>query len=98
VQKYSLQFRDRPVESILQRGQSKFVQLSLEPGRGLTKHSTPMALTVVVLTGQIRFTVGDTTELLNASDMLAIDPGVEHAVEAIQRSTVLLVLTPGNGS
>jgi quercetin dioxygenase-like cupin family protein len=94
MERYSLQFRERAVESVLQRGQSKFVQLSFEPGKGLTKHCAPLALTVIVLTGRIRFTVGNRTEVLEAMDMLALDPNVEHAVEAIERSTVLLVLTP----
>jgi len=94
MERFSLQFRDRQVQSVLQRGQSKFVQLSFEPRQGLTKHRAPLALTVVVLTGQVSFTVGDRTERLNASDMLAIGPDVEHEIEAIERSTVLLVLTP----
>lgn len=97
METYSLQFRDRPVQSVLQRGESKFVQLSFEPGEGLSKHRAPLALTVIVLTGQIRFTVGDETEVLNASEMLALEPAIEHAVEAVERSTVLLVLTPGGG-
>lgn len=98
MQRFSLQFRDQSVQSVFQRGQSKFVQLSFEPGQGLKKHHTPLALAVIVLTGEIQFTVGDRTEVLHASDMLTLDPGVEHAVEANQRSTVLLVLTPDSAS
>lgn len=94
MQKYSLQFRDKSVQSVLQRGQSKFVQLSLQPGEGLTKHRAPLGLTVIVLTGRIRFVVDDTVELLEASEMFALDAGVEHTVEALEQSTVLLVLTP----
>jgi len=96
MEKYSLQFRDRPVQSVLQRGESKFVQLSLEPGEGITKHRAPLALTVVVLTGHVLFTVDDKTEILESSDMLALAPGVEHAVKAVEKSTVLLILTPLN--
>lgn len=96
MDRYSLQFRDKPVQSVLQRGQSKFIQLSFPPGEGLTKHRAVLALTVIVLTGRIRFTVGEHTEVLGASEMLAVAPGAEHAVEAIERSTVLLVLTPDN--
>src|SRR5579875_1589848 len=94
MEKISLQFRDRPVQNVLQRGDSKFVQLSFEPGEGLTKHRVPLALAVIVLTGRVLFTVEEQTEPLDASDMLTVDPGVEHAIEAVERSTVLLVLTP----
>lgn len=96
MDRYSLQFRDKPVQSVLQRGQSKFIQLSFPPGEGLAKHRALLDLTVIVLTGRIRFTVGEQTEVLGASEMLAVAPGAEHAVEAIERSTVLLVLTPDN--
>ncbi|MCL6443808.1 MAG: hemerythrin domain-containing protein [Alicyclobacillus sp.] len=94
MEKFSLKFRDKPVQSILQRGESKFVQLSFKPGQGLTKHRAPLALTVVVLTGRVLFTVDDKTEVLEASEMLTVDPAVEHAIEAVEKSTVLLVLTP----
>lgn len=94
MEKFSLEFRDRPVQSIVQRGESKFVQLSFEPGQGLTKHRAPLALTVVVLTGQVLFTVGEQSEYLKASEMLTLDPAVEHAIEAVDQSTVLLILTP----
>lgn len=94
MEKVSLQFRDRPVQSVMQRGESKFVQLSFEAGKGLVKHRAPLALTVIVLTGRVSFTVDEHTQVLESSEMLAVDPGVEHAIEAIERSTVLLVLTP----
>jgi quercetin dioxygenase-like cupin family protein len=77
-----------------QRGQCKFVQLSLDPGQGLTNHHTPLALAVIVLTGTIRFTTGEQDEVLHTADMLVLDPRVEHAVEALERSIVLLVLVP----
>lgn len=94
MEKFSLQFRDKPVQNVLQRGESKFVQLSFEPGKGLAKHRVPLSLTVVVLTGRVVFTVEDNTQVLEASEMLAVDKSVEHAIEAIEKSTVLLVLTP----
>lgn len=94
MQVYSLQFRDKTVQSVLQRGQSKFIQLSFGAGQGLTKHRAPLALTVIVLSGAVLFTVGDRTQKLNALEMLAIAPNVEHAIEAIDKSIVLLVLTP----
>jgi|GEM_PF-2036048 len=98
MEKISLQFREQLVQSLLQRGQSKFVQLSLEAGQALTNHRAALALTVIVLTGKVRFTVGETTEVLDASSMLAIAPDAEHALEGIEKSTVLLVLTPDDAA
>lgn len=90
---YSLAFGDRMVQSVLQRGATKFVLLSFKPGEELTKHRSASALTVIVLTGQIRFSVNNQTETLEAHEMLPIEPMVEHALEANVQSTVLLVLT-----
>ena len=98
MEKISLQFREQLVQSLLQRGQSKFVQLSLEAGQSLTKHRAALALTVIVLTGKVRFTVGETTEVLGAASMLAVAPDAEHALEGIEKSTVLLVLTPDDAA
>lgn len=94
MEKYPLRFREKSVQSVLQRGQNKFVQLSFEAGEGLTKHRAPLGLTVIVLTGKIRFTVGEQTEVVDSSEMLALEPGIEHELKAIEKSTVLLVLTP----
>ncbi|GGJ12590.1 hypothetical protein GCM10010885_22460 [Alicyclobacillus cellulosilyticus] len=101
MERYSLHFRDRPVQGLLQKGQSKFLLLSLAPGQGLTNHRAPMALAVIVLSGTIRFLVNGQAEILRNSDMLVLDAHVEHAVEALERSVVLLVLvpdTPGQNS
>lgn len=94
MERYALSFRDKPVQNIVQRGKSKFVQLSFNPGQGLAKHQASLALTVIVLTGHVLFTVGHQTESLQSSDMLTLEPSVEHAIEAVEQSTVLLVLTP----
>jgi quercetin dioxygenase-like cupin family protein/iron-sulfur cluster repair protein YtfE (RIC family) len=94
VKKVSLAFQDQNVKSVLQHGNGKFVQLSLNPGEGLTKHRTPHHLAVIVLTGSVRFSVDGETQELSASEMITVEPKVEHAVEAVQQSTVLLVLVP----
>lgn len=94
MEKISLQFRDKQVQCVLQRDETKFIQLSLAPHKGLTKHRTPHNLAVLVLTGKVLFTIEEQSFVLEASEMLAVDPGVEHAIEGIEQSTVLLVLTP----
>ncbi|KPV42614.1 hemerythrin domain-containing protein [Alicyclobacillus ferrooxydans] len=94
MEKLSLQFQDQNVKSILQHGDAKFVQLSLNPGEGLTKHRTPHNLCVIVLSGRVEFTMQGETGELAALEMLTVQPKVEHAVQAIDKSTVLLVLIP----
>ncbi|MBX6352416.1 MAG: hemerythrin domain-containing protein [Thermoflavifilum sp.] len=98
MQRFTLEFRHKPVQSLFQRGQSKFVQLSLEPGQGLTRHRVALTLAVVVVSGRIRFTAEGRDEVLGMGDVLVLDPDVEHAVQAVERSVVLLVLVPDQGA
>ncbi|WP_026962664.1 hemerythrin domain-containing protein [Alicyclobacillus herbarius] len=98
MQRVSLAFQDKMVQSLLQHGEARFVQLSLNPGQGLTRHKTPLALTVVVVSGKIVFTVDDEQVLLEGPSLLPVGAGVEHAVEAVEKSVVLLVLAPSEGA
>jgi len=94
MQRYVLGFQDEKIKGVFQQGDCKFVQLSLEPGQGLAKHKTKHTLALIVLSGKIHFTVDEQTETFSASEMLTLEPSREHAVEAVERSTVLLVLVP----
>lgn len=94
MEKYSLTFKDQLVSKVVKVEDSQFLQLSMEPGQGLTEHKTPNHLTLVVLSGQIRFTLKNEEMVLEASDMIKVNPNAEHAVEAIDKSIVLLVLVP----
>lgn len=94
MKKFDLKFKDKMINSVLQVEGSKFVQLSLDPGKGLTKHHTPNHLTLIVLEGQVEFAINEEKEILNASDVIVVEPSVEHEVHAIEKSVVLLVLTP----
>ncbi len=98
MKRFSLGFTPQKVQTVFQEGDSRFVLLSLMPGQGLTKHRTKQRLVLTVLTGEIEFTVGDNTDVVLPSEMLTVDPLVEHAVVAKQKSTVLLTLIPQTGS
>ncbi len=90
----SLQFREQAVTSLFKKDDSKFVQLSFEPGQTLAAHKTDHNLAVLVLNGKINFGIHDEKLTLEPLEMLMVEPSVEHSVEALEKSTVLLVLTP----
>ena len=92
MQRLSLQFNEKPVQSILQQDNHKVIQLSFEAGQTLVKHETGNTLMLVVLQGAIHFTVEGQTQRLDALDMLVVEPHKEHNVEAIEKSIVLLIL------
>lgn len=90
MQKFSLEFKDRPVQSLFALGDSRLVQASFEPGHGLTKHIAKQTLNIIVLTGKVKFTVDNQTLELQPSEMVVVEPLTEHAIEAIEQSTLLL--------
>lgn len=98
MEKFSLDFSPKMVQTVFQEGESRFVLLSLLPGQGLTRHRTKQRLVLTVLTGEIEFTANDSTTVVLPTEMLTVDPLTEHAVSAKQNSTVLLTLIPQVGS
>lgn len=103
LEKYSLQFRDAKVESILERErrdhvQTKFVQLSLLPGASLPKHHAHAPVAVIVLSGRIRLEAVDKSMELKELEMVLMEPEEIHALDALERSIVLLVVSQANSA
>jgi quercetin dioxygenase-like cupin family protein/hemerythrin-like domain-containing protein len=94
MERYSLAFKEKLVSPVATVEDCKFVQLSMEEGQGLTKHRTPHNLNFLVLSGRVRFTVGDEELSLESGDMVTVEPNHEHAVYALEKSVALLMLVP----
>jgi quercetin dioxygenase-like cupin family protein len=56
---------------------------TLEPGHTPYPHAHPHEQIVYILSGKLRFVVGDEDAIVQSGDMLVIPPGVEHWAEAI---------------
>jgi quercetin dioxygenase-like cupin family protein len=56
---------------------------TLEPGHVPNPHSHPHEQIVYVLSGELRFVVGDDEAIVGPGDMLVVPPGVEHYAETI---------------
>ena len=54
---------------------------TLEPGHELNPHSHPHEQIVYIVSGKIRFTVGDEAAIVEPGDMLVIPPNVQHFAE-----------------
>lgn len=68
--------------------------ITMRAGTTWDDHKTDARISVQPLRGQIRFTSPDSTVNLSAGQLLILDPGVPHAVEAIEESAFLLTLAP----
>jgi quercetin dioxygenase-like cupin family protein len=90
---HHLTFAEKFINPVLDNGVSKVVQFSFEKGKVLEKHKTSSDILVTVLSGQVRFKA-DEEVLLQAGDLLSLDRDVEHSIEAVEESVVVLTLTP----
>ena len=56
---------------------------TLEPGHQPNPHSHPHEQIVYIVSGQVRFVVGDEEALIGPGDMLVVPPNVEHWAETV---------------
>mgnify|MGYP001251090913 FL=1 len=91
---YKFSFEEAPAKPVLDNGVSKVVQFSFPKGKGLPKHQTTSDILVFVLQGKIRFVAEQNEAELAAGHLVSLEKQVEHSIEALEDSVVVLVLTP----
>lgn len=75
---------------INENGQGVEILLAFTAGSRLDAHSAPADLTVLVMEGELVFTVGDKPHRLRAGDVLTVAANAVHSVEAKEDTKVLL--------
>ncbi len=65
----------------------------LHKGAQLNEHAAPGPATVQVLDGHARIQIGDQSVDVPAGRLMAFDAGVQHSVQALEDTTLLLTLT-----
>ena len=63
----------------------------LKKGAHLHEHRTKGPITVQVVSGSIRFSVGVDQRVISAGDLVGLDREVAHSLEALQESALILV-------
>ena len=94
MQVYSLAFReDKFIHPVMDNQVSKVVQFSFPKGKILEKHKTSSDILVLVISGQVRFKANEEV-VLQPGQILSLEPNIEHYVEALEDSVMILTLTP----
>lgn len=70
----------------------RVVMFAMDAGQELTDHSSPRAVTVQVLEGDLRFTVGTTEHRLTVGDVVYLAPNERHALVAESPCRFALVM------
>jgi len=65
---------------------------AFDTGQALSGHSTPMDAYVQILEGVMNITIADKTQLLNQGEMILMPAGINHALEAMSPTKLLLTM------
>jgi len=84
---------DRHGSSLVKGDGINVALMMLKKGAKLQEHHTRAPITLQVIEGRINFVAKGKTQLVTAGTMVALDRAIEHSVEAIEESA--LVLTVG---
>lgn len=74
------------------------VLLALSAGTAISSHRADGPITLQVLEGRIRFSAESRTVTLGRGQLLTLQAGLPHAVEAEEESVFLLTVAPASGS
>ena len=70
----------------------RVVVFAFDAGEMLTEHSSPRAVVVQLLDGRIDLTLGDETSTMSPGDVVYMEPGIRHALVALEPSHLSLVM------
>jgi quercetin dioxygenase-like cupin family protein len=71
---------------------TRVVLFAFAEGQTLSEHSTPRDVLVQMLSGRCEFCVNGQPHVLVAGDLLHLPPGAAHAVNALEKFSMLLTL------
>lgn len=79
--------------TLVKHSDFRIVLISLEAGANLHEHKVDHSFSLQVLTGHVRLQLPNETVDLGAGNMLVLDKGIPHDLEALEESTVLLTIS-----
>jgi len=82
----------RTARTLIKDGPLRVTLVALASGGVLAEHQANGPITVQVLSGRIRFRVGDEDWVLEEGDLLSLGAAISHSVDAEQRSVFLLTV------
>ena len=65
---------------------------AFDPGQGLSEHSAPFDAVVQVIEGEGSFIIGGEEHTLKEGELIIMQANVPHAVKAVQRFKMLLIM------
>ena len=83
---------DRHGSSLVKGDGINVALMVLKKGAKMQEHHTRAPITVQVIEGRINFIANGKTQLATAGMLVALDRAIEHSVEAVEESAILLTV------
>ncbi len=82
----------RSARTLVKYPDLRIVLVSMKANTRLKRHKTDARFAILTLGGHVRLHLPQATVEVPAGELLAVDRGVVHDVEAVQQSTFLLII------
>lgn len=82
----------RSARTLVKYPDLRIVLISMKAGTSLKQHKTDARFAILTLAGHLRLHLPKASVDVPAGEMLALDRGVPHDVEAVRQSTFLLII------
>jgi len=83
---------DRHGSSLVKGDGINVALMVLKKGAKMQEHHTRAPITVQVIEGRINFVANGKTQLATAGMLVALDRAIEHSVEAVEESAIVLTV------
>ena len=90
----ALEYQDGSVISrvLLKNAGGTITLFAFDEGEGLSEHKTPYDAFVTIVEGITRIRIADHDHTLNAGDSLLLPANIPHAVDAVTKFKMLLIM------
>ena len=79
-------------KTLLKKESGNITLFAFDKGQGLSEHTAPFDAVVYILDGQAEVTIGGNPRSVSAGKMLIMPANISHALHAIDRFKMLLVM------
>jgi quercetin dioxygenase-like cupin family protein len=86
---------DRHAVSLVKDDALNVLLMMLKKGSHLHEHRTKGPITVQVVSGSVRFSGGSEQRIIAAGEIVALDRGIPHSLEALDESALILTTVIG---
>lgn len=83
----------RNSKTLVKQPDFRIVLIALQKGRHLEEHSADARMSVQTLSGHVRLKLPEQTVDLLDGQLLVLDRAIEHDLEALEESTILLTIS-----